>query len=163
MARHETEREDLLREATALRRRGEWRVPGEHNPVTAGFRDGGECSIYFGEDPCYHFDAAGGLRRAYCEGRLYRTQGTTLAELTRVRTPEETQLQRRDLSGDEVAEFLTRLRDRLAGLHAALAGGSTILLRQVPEDCDPGVELTAWLAHRLSGPIVLAAAIRGRG
>jgi hypothetical protein len=163
MARHEAEREDLLQEATALRRRGEWRVPGELDPVAAGFRDGGECSIYFGQDRCYHFDAAGGLRRAYVEGRLYRTQGTTLAELTRVRTPEETQLQRRDLTSDEVAEFLRQSSDRLAGLHAALARGSAVLLRQVPEDLDPGVELTAWLALRLSGPIRLAAAIRGRG
>lgn len=152
-----------MREATALRRRGEWRVPGEQDPVTAGFRDRGECSLYFGEDPCYHFDAAGGLRRAFVEGRLFRTQGTTLAELTRVRTLRETQLQRRDLSGVEVAEFLTRLRDRLARLHTALEAGSAVLLRQVPEDCDPGPELAAWLARGLSGPIVLAAAIRGRG
>jgi hypothetical protein len=162
MARHETEREDLLREATALGRRGEWRVPGEQEPVTAGFREGGECSVYFGQDACYHFDAGGGLRRAYGGGKLYRTQGTTLAELTRVRTPRETQLRRRDLTADEVAEFLTRLRDRLAGLYAAFAGGSAVLLRQVPDDLDPGQELAAWLARRLSGPVKLAAAIKGR-
>jgi hypothetical protein len=162
MARHEAEREDLIREATALRRRGEWRVPDMAEPVTAGFRDGGACSVYFGQDPCYHFDAAGALRRAYAGEKLYRTQGNTLAELFRVRTERETVLQRRDLADDEVDDFLDRMRALLGHLCNALQSGEAVLCRQEPEDIDVGTELTSWLARVLAGKLFLAPPLKAR-
>ncbi len=162
MARHEADREDLMREATALRRRGEWRVPGMPEPVMAGFRNGGGCSVYFGQDPCYHFDAAGALRRAYAEEKLYRTQGHTLAELVRVRKERETVLQRRDLENEEVDEFLQRTRAELSCLYAALQSGNAVVLRQEPDGGDVSAELTAWLARALAGPMVLAPPVKSR-
>jgi hypothetical protein len=162
MARHEAEREDLMREATALRRRGEWRIPGIAKPVTAGFRDGGGCSVYFGQDPCYHFDVSGALRRAYAADKLYRTQGGTLAELVRVRTEHEAVLQRRDLRQQELNGFLARMREHLSRLSAALQSGNAALLRQEPDDCNVGAELTAWLARVLDGQLVLAPPIKAR-
>jgi len=162
MARHEAEREDLMREATALRRRAEWHVPDMAEPVTAGFRDGGGCSVYFGQDPGYHFDAAGALRRAYVGEKLYRTQGDSLAELVRVRTERETVLQRRDLEHEELNGFLDRMRDRLSRLSDALRSGNAVLLRQEPADGDVGAELAAWLARTLTGEILLAPPIKAR-
>jgi hypothetical protein len=162
MARQQAEREDLMREATALRRRGEWRIPGIAEPVTAGFRDGGGCSVYFGQDPCYHFDVSGALRRAYAAEKLYRTQGGTLAELVRVRTEHETVLQRRDLQQPELNGFLKRVHERLSRLDAALQSGEAVLLRQEPADGDVGTELTAWLARVLSRHLVLAPPIKAR-
>lgn len=162
MARHEAEREDLMREATALRRRGEWDVPGFSAPVTAGFRDGGGCSVYFGQDPCYHFDAGGALRRAFVGEKLYRTQGHTLAELVRVRTERATVLQRRDLEEHGLSSFLAHMREHLSRLSAALQSGETVLLRQEPENSDIGAELATWLARVLAGPLVLAPPIKAK-
>jgi hypothetical protein len=162
MPRHEAERENLMRDATALCRRGEWIVRGFREPVTAGFRDGGGCSVYFGQDPCYHFDAASALRRAYAESKLYRTQGKTLAELVRVRTERETVLQRRDLDDEELECFLARMREHLSRLRAALASLDAVLQRQVPDDGDVGMELAAWLDRMLAGKMTLAPPIKAK-
>src|SRR5262245_19900425 len=106
MSRHEADREDLMAEATALARRVKLSVPGEVERVVAGFRATGRLSIYFGGEPVYHFDAEGRLRRAFVNGLLYRTQGTTLARLRRERSAEVTELRRRDLSPTELRQFL---------------------------------------------------------
>ncbi len=69
MARDESSREDLLREATALVERIEL-VPHATDPliaasdlfdkhIVAGFRRDGALSVFFGEDPVYHFNAEG--------------------------------------------------------------------------------------------------------
>ena len=79
MARIESDREDLIREATALQQRVEWAVPGEPEPVVTGFKRDGSLSVYFGQDPVYQFNPTGQLRRAYVEDFLFRTQGDTLA------------------------------------------------------------------------------------
>ena len=103
MALHETHREDLFAEATALVRRIELRVPGEPHPVVAGCRASGAWSVYFGPDPCYHFDEQGRLRRAFVDDRLYRTQGNTLAQLSRKRHADNVELSRIDLSAADFA------------------------------------------------------------
>ena len=46
--RIEANREDLMREATALRRRAEFLVPSETETVVAGYRSDGSLSLYFG-------------------------------------------------------------------------------------------------------------------
>ena len=135
MARHEADREDLLAEAQALLPRAEWRLPGRSELVTAGLRRDGFVSVYFGGDPCYHFDREGRLRRAFVANSLYRTQGTTLARLTRERTATETRLNRVDLSADEVQEFLAEMQSHLARFLAAADSGEADLLRLV---ADPG-------------------------
>ncbi len=76
-------RDDLMAEATALRERIEYSVAGQAEPVVAGFRTSGQWSLYFGSDPVYHFSANGALRRAFLGNDLYRSQGQTLARLTR--------------------------------------------------------------------------------
>lgn len=162
MARTESHREDLMREATALRIRGEFRVPRWDDPVIAGCRDNGCWSIYFGPDPCYHFNERGELRRAFVNDRLYRTQGGTLAELQRVRSDDATYLMRQDLEATRLEAFLNDMRQRLHVLLAALQDGTADCMQTVPEDTDVTGALTRFLIDVTDAPIALAPAIKAR-
>jgi hypothetical protein len=133
MARTKTDREDLMTDAVAFVRRIEFTVPAQESRVVCGIRRDGAFSIYAGQDSVFHFDRNCRLRRAFRNGRLYRTQGDTLAELTRERG-ESTTLVRNDLSPTLLAEFLRDMRQTLQALRAALADGSAVVRRQVPED-----------------------------
>lgn len=140
MARNESDREDMIREATALKNRIEWHVPDNPEPVFAGIRSDGSLAIYFGADPVYQFTATGGLRRAYKDGFLYRTQGTTLARMSRERSSDETVLQRCDLSQPELDSFLATMDERLTRLRRSLADGSARELRSVADSNPPDYE-----------------------
>lgn len=156
MARHEADREDLMREATALRERVEMTVSGEPESVVAGFRSDGRLSLYFGPDPAYHFDSAGRLRRAFCAGELYRSQGTTLARLQRQRSDAATTLERHDLTAVELAQFVTEMRERLEGLRRALEQQAIQVLRVVPADGDILNQLRTALPGALEGKLAPA-------
>jgi hypothetical protein len=143
MARNEADREDLMAEATAFRRRAELIVAGETDPVVAGVRDNGNWSVYFGPDPVYGFDAESRLRRAFVRGQLYRSQGETLARLRRVRTDETSELQRHDLESHELESFLAEMAARLRSFQAALANRSFQIVKQVPVDGDLVATLVA--------------------
>src|SRR5215216_5583786 len=129
MARDESSREDLLREATALVERIEL-VPRTADLLTAasepagrriiaGFRRDGALSVFFGEDPVYQFNAAGELRRAYRDGKLLKAIHGRLAALVRVRTEHEVQLVRHDLPPEEEATFLSQMEQQLRDLSRA--------------------------------------------
>jgi hypothetical protein len=162
MSRQEADREDLIAEATALVERGEFAGPGFSEPITVGRRRSGGWSIYFGGDPCYHLDAEGRLRRAFAGGKLYRTQGQTLAELVRVRTADATELRRRDLSREELARFLSDFRSRLERLRSAIRDESLTCRRCMPPDCPMGELLSAALDELLASPLRLAPSIAAR-
>ena len=134
MARHESDREDLMKEATALVRRVEFESPTASENIIAGFRSNGWLSIYLGPDPVYHFDAETRLRRAYVDGSLYRTQGNTLARLTRHRLPDVTELQRHDLDATELSHFLDHMQSQLQSFHDALTTGRTTVVAQIPSE-----------------------------
>ena len=159
MARNESDREDLIREATALRQRVEWIVPGERGLVVVGFRRDGSLSVFFDQDPVYQFNPTGQLRRAYVDGFLFRTQGHTLARLTRERTAANTTLLRHDLTADELEQFQTAMRDRLARLFERLNASAVRVEREVREqdiaDYADGLEdvlsVENWLAPALPG------------
>jgi hypothetical protein len=146
MARDESSREDLLREATALVERIEL-VPratdlstaasdlvGQH--IVAGFRRNGALSIFFGDDPVYQFNAAGELRRAYCHGKLLKATQGRLAAFQRVRTEDEVQLVRHELSPEEEAAFLSRMDDRLRAVADLINTNQFEVVGQVPPDID---------------------------
>ena len=160
MAVHESDREDLMREATALRRRGELFVPGEAETVIAGFRGDDRISIFFGPDPAYHFDAEGRLWRSFCGGELYRSQGSTLARLTRHREPGASSLLRHDLTGGELEDFLQAMRSRLQRVAEQLAAGQAKFLRQIPDDWHAVEELSAALDRILTSDAPLAPAVK---
>lgn len=161
MARAESDREDLLREAVALVRRAELIGPDEPDLPVIGFRETGWLSIYFGQDLMYQFDEVGRLRRAFVDGLLYRTHGRVLAQLRRERSDTETALVRRDLDEESLREFRDRLHTRVRRLRELLQDGKLNILRQVPPD-DPsfvGDVLTA-LRLVLETPEFLAPAIK---
>ncbi|HUE70212.1 MAG TPA: hypothetical protein VMP01_04920 [Pirellulaceae bacterium] len=145
MARHESDREDILREATALVVRAELSVPGESEPVVVGFRRDGAASIFFGGDPVYQFNTAGELRRAYVGGLLYKAQHGRLVELNRQRSEEAVVLLSRELLPEECDAFLEQARHRIAGLARAVADSTAVVQRQVPAGGNVGVRIRAWL------------------
>ncbi len=157
--RIEADREDLLAEAVNLRERIELKVPGIDPPVAIGCNDLGHWSFYFGAEPMCRFDAEGQLRRAVRGGKLYRTQGGTLAELTRVRRDEVTNLERRDLSPREVEEFLSLVAADLRHLNAEFTSGRCEVLREVGTSAEFVTRLTALLAKLTASPLKLAPAL----
>jgi hypothetical protein len=162
LARNESDREDLIREAQGLPDRAEWQVPGEPEPVVTGVKRNGSLCLYLGSDPVYQFDPEGRLRRAYVDGYLYRTQGHTLARIHRERSETETALVRYDLNDGELLGFLRTMTARLQTLSDALAAGRATLLRSVEQDSTAGLpDFAALIAAACSNP-VLAPAIAGR-
>lgn len=163
MARIESDREDLMAEAVALVRRIELQMSGRNETIVVGFRANGWLSVYFGPDPMYQFDEQGRLRRAFVGGLLYRTQGTTLAQLRRERTDAETTLLRRDLTDTELAEFRNSMLITIVPLRDQLAQRLVIVLRQVPTDDNQLFEdLAVGLDRALKSSDFLAPAIPGR-
>ena len=162
MARQESDREDLMSEATALVRRVELTTMGAAENVIAGFRSNGWLSIYFGPDPVYHFDADARLRRAFVRGSLYRTQGETLARLTRNRLPNVTELRRHDLTPAECDHFLSDMRKRLQWFFESLSEGRAAVVAQIPSEHPLVDDLTAKMAEVLETDKPLAPRIAGK-
>ncbi|MBX3439624.1 MAG: hypothetical protein KF861_19200 [Planctomycetaceae bacterium] len=160
--RIEVDREDLMREATALRQRAEFRVPGENETVVVGYRSNSSLSIYFGPDPVFQFDRDGRLRRAFVDGNLFRTQGDTLARLQRVRSSASVELQRHDLSTSECHAFLERSRLRLSRFLEALKSGTADCLSGVLWDTTTSEKLLHDLSRWLAAPLSLAPPIAAR-
>jgi hypothetical protein len=126
--------EDQMQAAVALTERVELQPRGGADTVVAGYRRDGRLSLYFGEDPYYQFDPQGRLRRAFVGGRLFRTEGSGLAALTRERTAEATELIRRDLDPGELDVFLQAMLGRIEALRAGLACSDLRVVRQVPAE-----------------------------
>ncbi|RLT20103.1 MAG: hypothetical protein DWI29_04335 [Planctomycetota bacterium] len=133
MAQHEGDREDLMREAVALPDRVELSVDGFDALITIGFRANSAMSIFIGQDPVYQFDPEGRLRRAFVDGRLYRSQHTTLAMLKRERTDTQTLLLRTDLAEDALQSFRGTMLFSLQLLEQKLNAAAFSIRRSVPE------------------------------
>jgi len=115
VARQESDKEDLIRDATALVERAELVCDGAATVITVGFFRDGRCTVYFDQDPFYQFDSGGRVRRAYENGFLYRSQSSTLARMDRRRPTnadgetEKVILQRSDLTEAELIAFRERM------------------------------------------------------
>ena len=145
MARRESEREDLLREATALVERAELSIEGMDEPIVVGFRPDGAASFFFGAEPVYQFNAAGELRRAYVDGLLYKAEGGKLVSLSRQRTDREVALVRAALDTRMTEELLEAMRQRLQGLQASLRDGMYSVVGQIPADAEIPAKISRWL------------------
>ncbi len=145
MARSESDREDLLREATALALRAELQIAGETEPVTVGFRATGSLSIYFGGDPVVQFNATGQLRRAFVDGLLYKAEQGRLVGLRRERTEQEVVLQRQEVSDHEQAFLLNAIRQRLSLLRAAIELNDFVLVGEVSSTPSVAARVAKWL------------------
>lgn len=162
MMRQESDREDLMREATALTRRAELELFEEPEPIVVGFRRTNAFSIYWGADPVYQFDPEFRLRRAYVDGFLYRTAGETLAKLDRVRTDTTTELHRTDLEKTELQEFLTRARSYCEKFVAAVQSGGAKVNAAIPSSGEVLPAACDFIRQVLSRDVPLAPAIPGR-
>ena len=161
MAREEHDREDLLREATALVERVELAPPGrdvtdvdgsEH--VVIGFRAVGAMSIFLGGDTAFHFNSGRELRRAYAGGLLYKAEDGGLVSLERVRQENEVQLLRRSISNEGQAEFLVAIEGRLSKVVDQIREGEIVVIGQVPADVDVLARALEWMEH--GGPFAVA-------
>lgn len=155
MAREEEDREDLLREATALVRRVELEVDGLAESIVAGFRSDGAASFYFGQQVVYQFNTAGELRRGYVDGRLLKADRGRLAQLVRQRQGDVVNLIRHDLTGEETRQFLVDARERLQRLQTALVEGNFRIVGQVPPEADLASDVQQWL-EKLPAQIAIA-------
>ena len=145
MAREEAAREDLLQEATAFVERIQFLLPGQAEPVFVGFRRMGDASFYFGEDPVYHFNAGGQLRRAFAHGLLLKAEQEKLVSLCRTRAEGEVQLLRHELSEQESAQLIERLDHDLTRLRTALVQNTIHVIGQVPSTADLLARVRTWL------------------
>jgi hypothetical protein len=148
MAQEIHKREDMLRDAKALLPRFQLRVGGNcRAELFAGFR-GDALSLYFGEDPVFHFNAAGELRRAYADGRLIKAARGRLVAMTRRSTDEAVTLVSDQLSEEAQMQLLADMTRRLADLQAALGAGDFVVAGQEPPDGRAVERLQDWLEMR---------------
>ena len=145
MARHEADREDIMREATALVERAELLVPGFAERIVVGFRREGAASVFFGQDPVVHFNAQNQLRRAYVRGELLKAEHGQLVRLRRQRTAEETQLLRSQLTPDEQDALLESFRAKLQQLQRAISVGQAQVTACQPDDAPILARIENWL------------------
>jgi hypothetical protein len=145
MAKHQQDREDLLREATALTHRVELQLPGESETLVIGFRRHGEASVFIGADPVFQFNSHNQLRRAFLDDKLVKAERGQLVWLERRRLDEEVQLIRRDFDPGETAEVIGLAQRHLDRLRQALAEHRYRIIGQVPDDGDVVAEVTDWL------------------
>ena len=134
MARNEQDREDLIREATALEVRAELLCTSIADPVTVGFWRDGRFSVYFDQDPFFQFDVAGKLRRAFREGHLFRSQAPSLIRMHRDRSGSRTTLRRDELTASDVSEFRLFMIERLQTLSSDLSAQRYQISRSVGDE-----------------------------
>jgi hypothetical protein len=156
MARLELDREDLMREATALVRRIEIQLPDERDATVVGVRRGGDVSIYVSADFIFQFNREGKLRRGFWNGRLLKAEDGRLIQLERVRTAAEVQLVRHVLSDAESSQYLQLADNRVNQIFQEVNAKRLAIVKQVPCDFNANTELATWL-NSLARPITIAA------
>jgi hypothetical protein len=150
MARIEEDREDLMRDATALVRRMEIQIDGQEDPIFIGYKRSDYLSIYLSQDLVYHFDNYHQLRRAFVKPFLYRSEGDSLTRLARARTESTSELHSAKLSDEELNQFQLEMHNHLSSLHDALNANQFKVIQQIPEEDDITEELKASLKEVLS-------------
>lgn len=155
MARHEQDRENLLREATALVERAEVKIASHEESIVVGFRRDGSLSIFFGADPVYQFNTSKQLRRAFVAGLLYRAERGKLVALRRVHDQNATTLLRHDATAEEQTALLEELSRACQEFHARLVCGDFSLVGEVPPQANVVARAEQWL-QTLPMPIEIA-------
>jgi hypothetical protein len=149
MARQESEREDLLHEATALVERIELVVEsgkiGRDEHVLVGFRRNGCASLYFGSDPVFHFNSRGQLRRAHASDCLLKAQCGKLVSMRRARQSGQVQLLSRTLDGPETDRVLRQFDRLRCELAERLRNGDVQVVGEMPADANVMSRVAQWL------------------
>jgi hypothetical protein len=146
MARQEQDREDLLREATALAERIELAIGDFPEPVVVGFRRSGCASFFFGGDPVFQFNSQGALRRGFLAGRLLKAERRQLEWVDRQRDGAGLSLHAAPLSVEEQNAVIGVVERHLATLRGALRDCTARILGQVPPSGNLVPRIAQWLA-----------------
>jgi hypothetical protein len=146
MARHSETRESLLRDARALSPRVLLRLRLRDGEVElfSGFR-GASLSLYFGDDPVYHFNANGELRRAHVHDELIKTERRQLIFMRRQQREGETALVRQPDDDAAKQSFLANMQRHLDGLRSAIAAKQYEVIGEEPSSGEALPRLIAWL------------------
>lgn len=155
MARHEQDREDLLKEATALVERASLRLEGQDEKIVVGFRRDGCASFYFGATRAYQFTTDGELRRAFVGELIFKSEAGKLVALDRRRTEHAVELVRDDLDAAATRAFLDEMQFHLGQLHCAIDADRLTLVGQVPPTAHVVGRIGAWL-DRFVGRVTIA-------
>ncbi len=151
MARREQPREDLLAEATALAERIELALPDRPDHVVVGFRRDGAASVYFGEDPAYHFNSAGELRRAFLDGQLIKAEKGKLVALQRRRSDTTVALLSHECDASQAARICEECQHRLQELERRLVAEQFEIVGQIPSTADVLGRARAWATAIIAG------------
>jgi hypothetical protein len=156
MAREQHDREDLLREATALVERAEFQGPGLSAAVVIGFRRDGSGSLYVGQDLMLQFNPQLQLRRAYYQDQLIKAEHGRLVALHRRRTEQAVILQRQEVGDEQQDEFLQMAAQWIADLHERLRNGRLHVVGRVPADAVVEQRVAEWLDCLRKPPLRVA-------
>ena len=155
MARQESDREDILREATALVERAELRIAPRDEAFIVGFRRDGSASLFFNDELVFQFNNRDELRRAHAAGELLKAEAGRLIALRRQRTPDEVQLLRRELTDAEQQTQLRLLDSLLDLLRQGFASGELRVVGQHPPEASLRQRIEGWL-EQLPDSIAIA-------
>lgn len=145
MSREESDREDLLREATAMPERIEVQLEDEPESWFAGFRRNGAFSLYAGPQRVFQFNTQGELRRGYRDGRLIKADGRQLIWMDRRREGERTVLVSRPFTPEETEGWLAEWKSLQRRLEAGWDNGSIRIVGAAPEADAVSERVRAWL------------------
>ena len=156
MAREEAKKEDLIREATALRRRLELRIRVWPEPIVIGFRRDGSASFFFGEEPVFQFNTQLELRRVFNDGKLIKAVKGKLVSMTKVRTETQLELRSRELKEDELRHLLGTCAKCLQDLNRSLAANEYEVIDEVNDGTETMPAIVEFLASVLEADIQVA-------
>ena len=170
MAREESDREDLIQEATGLVDRVEYQVDFVDEPIVVGFRRDDSISFFFGQNRVYQFNNRNELRRCYLDGQLLKAERGKLVRLTRHRVDRQVQLVRHELSDAEQTDAVSSMVGHVSNLKRRIQSDTAEVLRSVsassvktesrPNESTTAEERVAeWMAA-WSGEIEIAATPR---
>jgi len=136
LAKQEVDREDILREATALVNRVELEVSGraDGESIVFGFRECGSLTIYFGAEPVYQFNANQALRRAFHQGCLLKAVDCLLVSMRRERQDGKLQLLSTPWDEEKTREFIGQVRRDMFQLVEAIEVGEAQVIGFVVAD-----------------------------
>lgn len=155
MAREHHDRENLLGDAVAFTRRIEFRTQrGEE--LFFGLRPNGAASVYLDQDPVYHFNSAGELRRAFVSDALLKAERGQLVTMRRQRPGGEVQLISRAMTSDDATTLLEQIRSSLQAVFNELQEERLQRVGQVPDGVDVRREVVEWLADLLGRELRIA-------
>jgi hypothetical protein len=159
---HRTEAACLLETGALYRRRIALETATGHGePIFAGFKRGA-FSLYFGDEPIYHFDLEGRWQRAFEEGVHYlKGLDGDIHAVDRVREGPNLVLRRRKLDAVEAIDLDARIRAVALDMMAGLRDGRFRRSEPPPNkaqplsneevhgflECVSNWDCSAWLAH----------------